>query len=169
MSKSLLGQLLGLALERATTLNPEAVRCYACMRDATTDIYIRGERTPACDVHAGDDPDYTGDVDDEEDDLGDTVDDADLEEAVDEYESFHWGNAADSVEPVELPDPPRTLVLIGDLEGVIYRTAKGGRKKESFIHFHDDAKPPKLAYDPKTGQMYILGGKYRITPHGIED
>lgn len=105
------------------------------------------------------------DVDDEfDDDVDDDVDDA-----VDEYESFHWGNQPDAIEEVEIPDPPRTLVEIGKLEGVIYRTAKGKRKQESWVHFHDEGEPPTLAYDPKTHQLYILGGKYKITPHGIED
>jgi hypothetical protein len=112
--------------------------------------------------------DEEGDYDEEFDDVDD-VDDDELEHAVGEYEAFHWGNSADSIEQVEIPDPPRTLVLIGELEGVIYRTAKGKRKQESWVHFHDERTPPKLAYDPQTGQLYILGGKYRITPRGIED
>ncbi len=97
------------------------------------------------------------------------IDDDELDDAVDEYEAFHWGNEPDSIETVEIPDPPKALVKIGALEGVIYRTAKGQRKQESWVHFHDEREPPILAYDPKTGQLYILGGKYRITPHGIED
>jgi len=107
------------------------------------------------------------DGDDEED--YEEFDEDDVDDAVDEYEEFHWGNRADSIEQVIIPDAPKTLVLIGDLEGVIYRTAKGKRKQESWVHFHDERTPPKLAYDPQTHQLYILGGKYRITPRGIED
>jgi len=147
---NLLSSLLQAALTSATRGNPERER---------------GE--------PDDDPYYDPprfDLDDDDDDQLDVdVDDDDVDDAVDEYEEFHWGNEADSIEQIELPDAPKTLVLIGELEGVIYRTAKGQRKQESWVHFHDERTPPKLAYDPKTHQLYILGGKYRITPRGIED
>jgi hypothetical protein len=157
----ILSNILQAAIASASG-NPSAPLCYACNREATTEIHVDGELVDACDVHAGDDPDYTGGDDDE-------PDDDELDDAVDEYEAFHWGNRPDSIEEVEIPDPPRTLVKIGALEGVIYRTAKGKRKQESWVHFHDEKERPTLAYDPRTGQMYILGGKYKITPHGIED
>lgn len=160
----ILSNLLQAAITQATS-NPRVPLCthHGCDREATTEITIDGELVDSCEFHAGDDPDYTGG------DEFDDVDDDELDDAVDEYEAFHWGNQPDSIEEVEIPDPPKTLVKIGALEGVIYRTAKGQRKQESWVHFHDEDHPPTLAYDPKTGQLYILGGKYKITPHGIED
>lgn len=140
---SVLGQMLQAALEAATNGNPA--------RD-------RGEP---------DDEFDDSDLDDLDGD--DLIDDDDVDDAVDEYSSFHWGNEPDSIQEVTIPDAPKTLVEIGKLEGVIYRTAKGKRKKESWVHFHDEGEPPTLAYDPKTHQLYILGGRYKITPHGIED
>lgn len=149
---SVLGAMLRSALELATNGNP------ARERGEPEDRFERGAFDGDFD-EPGDDDDLDGD-----DDLDD-----DVEEAVDEYESFHWGNQPDDIKEVAIPDAPRTLVEIGKLEGVIYRTAKGKRKQESWVHFHDEGEPPTLAYDPKTHQLYILGGKYKITPHGIED
>jgi len=96
-------------------------------------------------------------------------DDDETEDAIEEYTAFHWGNQPDEIQTVTIPDPPKALVAIGKLEGVIYRTAKGKRRQESWVHMHDEADLPTLAYDPKTHQLYILGGKYRITKRGIED
>lgn len=62
---------------------------------------------------------------------------------------------------------PRVLVRLGELRGLIYRSDRGQRGcPRTFIHFMDQ--PPALACDPEGRQLYILGGRYRITPRGIE-
>jgi hypothetical protein len=62
---------------------------------------------------------------------------------------------------------PRVLVHLGTLRGLIYSSDKWdpGRPK-SFIHFMET--PPRLACDPDGVQLYIIGGKYRVTRRGIE-
>jgi len=62
---------------------------------------------------------------------------------------------------------PPVVVQLGELKGVIYSSDRWspGRKR-TFIHFME--KPPKLASDPQGRQLYILGGRYRVTAKGIE-
>jgi len=62
---------------------------------------------------------------------------------------------------------PRVLVQLGRLRGVIYSAEKGCRgRPKTYIHFM--RRPPLLACDARGRQMFILGGRYRITPRGIE-
>jgi len=62
---------------------------------------------------------------------------------------------------------PKVLVSLGELRGLIYGSDKcqPGRPR-TFIHFMET--PPQLACDPRGEQLYIIGGKYRITSRGIE-
>lgn len=62
---------------------------------------------------------------------------------------------------------PKVLVHIGHLRGLIYSSDKGspGRPR-TYIHFMET--PPRIACDPRGTQLYILGGRYRVTPRGIE-
>lgn len=62
---------------------------------------------------------------------------------------------------------PRVLVQLGTLRGLIYSAQKDrcGRPK-TYIHFME--RPPLLTCDPGGRQLYILGGRYRVTPRGIE-
>lgn len=62
---------------------------------------------------------------------------------------------------------PRVMVRLGELRGLIYRSDRGQcGSPRTFIHFME--KPPALACDPAGRQLYILGGKYRVTRRGIE-
>ena len=62
---------------------------------------------------------------------------------------------------------PKMLVQLGHLRGLIYSSDKDscGHQK-TYIHFMNT--PPRLACDPQGTQLYILGGRYRITRRGIE-
>jgi hypothetical protein len=62
---------------------------------------------------------------------------------------------------------PRLLVQLGSLRGVIYSARKDwyGRPK-TYIHFME--RPPLLACDPRGRQLFILGGRYRVTRRGSE-
>lgn len=62
---------------------------------------------------------------------------------------------------------PRVLVRLGELRGLIYRSDKGscGRSR-TYVHFMD--RPPHLTCDPEGRQLYIVGGRYRVTSRGIE-
>ncbi len=62
---------------------------------------------------------------------------------------------------------PQVLVKIGRLRGLIYTSDKGecGCPK-TYIHFME--KKPLLTCNPEGTQLYILGGRYRVTGKGIE-
>jgi hypothetical protein len=62
---------------------------------------------------------------------------------------------------------PRVLVHLGYLKAVIYSSDRGdpGRPK-TYIHFMET--PPRLTCDPDGRQLYVVGGRYRVTRRGIE-
>jgi hypothetical protein len=62
---------------------------------------------------------------------------------------------------------PKVLVQLGHLRGLIYSSDKGGHGRlKTYIHFMKT--PPRLVCDPQGTQLYIVGGRYRVTPRGIE-
>ncbi len=62
---------------------------------------------------------------------------------------------------------PQVLVDLGSLRGLIYSTDKTGcGRQQNYIHLMKN--PPRLVCNTSGRQLYILGGKYRITPRGIE-
>jgi hypothetical protein len=62
---------------------------------------------------------------------------------------------------------PDVVVRLGQLRGVIYTSDRGQRGcPRTFVHFFE--RPPTLASDCRGEQMFILGGRYRITRSGIE-
>ena len=61
---------------------------------------------------------------------------------------------------------PRVLVHVGRLKGLIYSSDKGDGRQKTYIHFME--KPPRLACNSRGNQLYIVGGRYRVTKRGIE-
>jgi hypothetical protein len=62
---------------------------------------------------------------------------------------------------------PPVLVDLGELRALIYRSDKWQRgRPRSYIHFLE--RPPRLTCDVRGRQLYIVGGRYRVTPRGIE-
>ena len=62
---------------------------------------------------------------------------------------------------------PPVLVDLGELRGLVYRSDKWNRgQPRSYIHFLEC--PARLACDVRGRQLYIVGGRYRVTPRGIE-
>lgn len=62
---------------------------------------------------------------------------------------------------------PPVVVELGELVGLIYRSDKWqSGQPRSYIHLMQD--PPSLVSNVEGRQLYILGGSYRITEHGIE-
>jgi hypothetical protein len=62
---------------------------------------------------------------------------------------------------------PAVVVELGELTGLMYRSDKwqAGRPR-TFIHFMD--RPPRLVCDASGTQLYVVGGRYRVTARGIE-
>ena len=62
---------------------------------------------------------------------------------------------------------PAVVVNLGDLVGLIYRSDKWqAGKPRTYIHFMDD--PPRLVSDVAGTQLYVVGGRYRVSARGIE-
>ena len=62
---------------------------------------------------------------------------------------------------------PPVVVGLGELTGIIYRSDKWQPgKPRTYIHFLEDK--PRLVSNVEGTQLYIVGGKYRITARGIE-
>jgi hypothetical protein len=62
---------------------------------------------------------------------------------------------------------PRMVIEVGELLGLIYRSAQAQPGcPRAYIHLMQD--PPHLACNVAGTQLYIVGGSYRVTPHGIE-
>jgi transglutaminase-like putative cysteine protease len=62
---------------------------------------------------------------------------------------------------------PHVVVQLGELRGLIYRSDKWSRgRPRTFIHFMTH--PPRLVCDSTGTQLYIVGGRYRVTARGIE-
>jgi hypothetical protein len=62
---------------------------------------------------------------------------------------------------------PPVVVELGRLVGVIYSSDKWqpGRPR-TFIHMMES--PPRLTCNPAGTQLYVIGGRYRVTDRGIE-
>jgi hypothetical protein len=62
---------------------------------------------------------------------------------------------------------PDVLMHLGELRGLIYRSDRGqcGRPR-TFVHFFET--PANLTCDSRGRQLYIQGGRYRVTTRGIE-
>ena len=60
---------------------------------------------------------------------------------------------------------PLQATDIGALRGVIYSRGCGSNRK-TFVHFMED--PPRLQCSSDGRQLFICGGSYLVTKHGIE-
>lgn len=91
----------------------------------------------------------------------------DCSRARDLFERFHCFAAPRVIRrPCRRVIPP-VLVHLGQLRGLIYSSDRGQRgRPRAFIHLMET--PPTLACDPAGRQLYIIGGRYRVTPRGIE-
>jgi hypothetical protein len=63
-------------------------------------------------------------------------------------------------------DSPVEAMIVGELEGVIYRASGDGKK---YIHPFAKHARPVLASSFDGKQLYILAGGYRFTARGIVD
>jgi hypothetical protein len=93
--------------------------------------------------------------------------DGDCGRAQDLFKRFHCFAAPQVIrKPCRRVIPP-VLVHLGQLRGLIYSSDRGQRgSPRTFIHVMET--PPALACDPAGRQLYILGGRYRVTSRGIE-
>lgn len=66
---------------------------------------------------------------------------------------------------IQLTGKP-TAFLVGDLEGVIYRTRDDGQR---YVHEFNKSARPVLYVTDDGKQIYVLAGAYSFTDRGFED
>lgn len=84
------------------------------------------------------------------------------------YKRLHWGlTGRGKVARTTAPDPSKgTLVLLGDVVSIVYRTAKGADGLSEYEHEFSGPLPKLLV--TTDGGLVIGGGSYRVTTRGIE-
>ena len=83
------------------------------------------------------------------------------------YEDF-TGHDADEIETRERPEFPDMLVVIGEVEGIIYNTVRDG-VHERYIHKFKAKSRPTFCVTPEGRQLVLLDGNYDFTERGIVD
>lgn len=91
--------------------------------------------------------------------------------AAEVYRDLHWGRDPDRWAEVEDPRfAGETLVALGELVSVTYRTEKGDEVETDWQHeFGDDGEGPDLPLlcVDGAGHLAVLGGTYEINTRGI--
>jgi len=77
------------------------------------------------------------------------------------------GDYPEGMKTVKLP-VPKTGLVIGELDGVLYTTVRDG-KTEKYIHDFKKSSRPHLIASHDGKSLHILGGEYEFTERGIED
>jgi len=90
-----------------------------------------------------------------------------LERARRGYADF-TGHAPTKVSRARLPDEDRAAWKMGKLEGVAYEATRDGKTEKYFHEFKRHARPDLVAQDDGK-QLYITGGRYKVTDRGVED
>jgi len=63
---------------------------------------------------------------------------------------------------------PKAVAVIGDVEFIGYVTTHRGRT-HLYIHEFAPGSRPRMAAGTGRGQLYLVGGRYRVTSRGIVD
>lgn len=83
------------------------------------------------------------------------------------YERF-TGHPGEEIGFIDVPAMPKTVVAIGQIDGILYTTVRDG-KTEKYIHKFSRKARPLFAVSPDGQQLFILGGEYDFTERGIVD
>lgn len=65
-------------------------------------------------------------------------------------------------------DAPKVVMIIGNVRAISYDTTRKG-KTELYKHDFAAGSRPLLCADGRTGQLFIVEGRYHVTPRGIVD
>jgi len=63
---------------------------------------------------------------------------------------------------------PEVVMIMGNLRSVSYDTTRG-RKTELYKHDFAPGSRPLLCADGASGRLFIIEGRYHVTPRGIVD
>lgn len=88
-----------------------------------------------------------------------------LDTALRAFERF-TAHGVGSIETLPQPTAPGVVYVLGELADVSYIAKRGGQVN-TFLHAFKKSARPRLAVSHDGQQLYILGGGYRVTSHGI--
>ena len=83
------------------------------------------------------------------------------------YENF-TGHDAEEIFSVDKPAIPDVMLVIGNIDGVMYSTVRDG-VAEKYIHKFKKSCRPLFAVSHDGKQLFMLGGAYNFTERGIVD
>lgn len=83
------------------------------------------------------------------------------------YSDF-TGHDPEDLGDIQIPDPPRVAIAIGDCEGIIYNVVRDG-KFERYIHKFKASARPLFCVSPDGKQLLLIGGDFEFTERGITD
>jgi hypothetical protein len=63
---------------------------------------------------------------------------------------------------------PKAVMIMGNIRAISYDTTRRG-KTELYKHDFAPGSRPLLCADGKSGQLFIIEGRYHVTPRGIVD
>lgn len=92
---------------------------------------------------------------------------SDIRRACKLYKSFS-GHIPEIVGSVQLGTIPKALVIVGELDGILYSTVRDGAN-EKYIHRFHKRDRPYLAVSPDGKSLHIIGGDYEFNLRGIVD
>lgn len=93
-----------------------------------------------------------------------------VEDALDFYKAFHWGDDSDQVVRRKVSRPPRVGVRLGEVHAITYGTTKGGETALWEHEFGEEGgDKPDLVMDAENKRLHIVGGSYDVRPEGIVD
>ena len=88
-----------------------------------------------------------------------------MNQASDLFKDF-TGSDPESLKKVRIRNP-KTGLVIGELDGVLYTTIRDG-KTEKYKHDFKKGNRPHLVASHDGQSLHILGGDYEFTERGIE-
>jgi hypothetical protein len=86
------------------------------------------------------------------------------------YRAAHWGIAPTGSRVRDVPNPKDNgkLIELGVVHSLVYVTRKGtDREDVEYEHEFSFRDPPTLCYGDRDGKLYLVGGEYKMTVHGI--
>lgn len=83
------------------------------------------------------------------------------------YKDFS-GHNGDEVMFIQAPKIPKAVLVVGELEAVIYSTVRDD-EHERYIHKFRKSSRPLLCASPDGDQLFIVEGCYEFTDRGIVD
>lgn len=88
-------------------------------------------------------------------------------DAADLYKRFTGHDALDEVH-IDKPSIPDVMLVVGDIDGVMYTTVRDG-VVEKYIHQFKKKSRPLFCVSPDGKQIHLIGGEYNFTERGIVD